>query len=509
MVRGVTEPRLWTPPLRELTPETSYGYELIDFADAAGAPLDPWQEFLATHSGELMPDGQPRFRIVLVLVSRQQGKTHYGSTISSWWLTVDLPQYVNPVAKPPTVLGISSKRDYAKDAWNATRRLLTLPYFDGEVPRGGIREANGEECISTKHDTHYRIAASNDDAGRSMTVCRLLVDELRRQYDWTAWNAAEPTTSSIPHAQVIALTNQGDYRAVVLRSLRKAALRFIETGVGDPRLGIFEWSAPDGSDPTDVRALAQAMPNLNHPDGRNPLDAILGNAIRAKENGGEELAKFKIEYMCMEVPVLDPAFDLEAWGDCRDIGDLEDLRRFVAACVDLSLDGLHATLAAAAVMPDDRVRLEVVQAWSGPNCTKELRRDLPGLIGKMKPRVLGWFPSGPAAAVAAELADRKKRGARVAWPPAGVTVEEITGIEVTEVCMGFAEQVGARQIAQSDDPLLNTQIAGTEKLYRGALWVYTRVGAGHCDASYASAGAVHLARTLPPPDKPKPRPMVV
>lgn len=505
LVRGITEPRIWTPPLRELTPATSYGFELIDFAAEAGTPFDPWQEFLAIHSGELL-DGRPRFRIVLVLVSRQQGKTHYGKELCAWWLVVDLPG----TGEQPTILGISSKLDYAKESWEATRRLLRRPYFAGEVPRGGIRESNGEQCITTVHDTRYKIAASNDDAGRSLTISRLLVDELRRQHDWTAWSAAEPTTAAVPDAQIIALTNQGDYRSVVLRSLRKQALRFIETGEGDPRLGIFEWSAPDGSDPTDVHALAQASPNLNHPDGRNPLDALLGNAIRAKAAGGEELEKFKIESMCMAVEVLDPAFDFERWRACLDVGDLADLRAGVAACVDLSLDEQHATLLAAAVMPDGRVRLEAVRAWEGRGCTLALLRDLPGELRKVRPRVFGWFPAGPAAAVAAKLADRTKPNQRAAsaWPPKGVVVAEITS-EVPAVCMGFAEQVHTKQIAHSDDPLLNAQILGTQMLHQGVRWVYTRRGAGHCDATYAAAGAVHLARTLPPPEKPLPRPMVV
>jgi hypothetical protein len=119
------------------------------------------------------------------------------------------------------------------------------------------------------------------------------------------------------------------------------------------------------------------------------------------------------------------------------------------------------------------------------------------LLAKVKPQALGWFPSGPAAALAADLTDRRKAG-RPSWPPAGVTVEEIRG-EVSAVCMGFAEQVGAAQIVHSDDPLLNAHVAGAERLKRGDAWVFSRRGAGHVDATYAAAGAVHLARTLPSP----------
>ena len=60
-VRGRTEPRLFTPPLRELTPETSYGFDVIDFSrDILMHPLDPWQERAAIRGGEHVALGRLR-----------------------------------------------------------------------------------------------------------------------------------------------------------------------------------------------------------------------------------------------------------------------------------------------------------------------------------------------------------------------------------------------------------------------------------------------------------------
>src|SRR3546814_149132 len=93
---GRTEPRLWTPPLRELTPETSYGYDVIDFArDVLGEPLDPWEEWLVTHAGELLDDGRPRFRTVLAIVARQQGKSHVLRVLILFWLFVEQQRLVH------------------------------------------------------------------------------------------------------------------------------------------------------------------------------------------------------------------------------------------------------------------------------------------------------------------------------------------------------------------------------------------------------------------------------
>ena len=526
---GSTEPRLWTPPLRELTPETSYGFDVCEFArDDLKHPLYPWQEWLTIHAGELLPDGRPRFRIVIVLVSRQQGKTEVVVVLTLYWMYVD---------RVGMVLGTSTKLDYAAESWTKARKLARrIPRLRQEIShKGAVRKANGEQTLwrataeelDLEEGSRYKIAASNEEGGRSLTIDRLVLDELRQHHDYSAWDASVPATIAVPDAQVWAMSNAGSDRSEVLNTERAAAIRFIETGVGDPRVGLFEWSAPDGSSPLDINALAQANPMLGY---RIDPDALLGEAQTALHVGGKKLTGFKTEKMCMSVRVMDPAVDPDRWTGCLDIGDMEGLRPRLAACVDVSLDGEHAVLLVAAVMPVDeqpaeqpaeglvvdepavedvdedqadelpveRVRIEAVKAWTGPRAIAEMTRDLPGLVRKVKPRVVGWFPSGPAAAAAAKLAARKRSRSGV-WPPPGVRVEEIVA-EIPAVCMGFAAQVNAGLIAQSDDPMINAHVLGAEKAYRGdGLWVATRKkSAGPINGFYAAAGAVHLARTLPP-----------
>ncbi len=108
-IYGSTTPRVWTPSLVELTPATSFGYDVIDFArDVLGEPLDAWQEWLVIHLGELLPDGRPRFRKVLVIVARQNGKTHLSRVLILYWLFVE---------RVRLVLGTSTDRNEAKRAW--------------------------------------------------------------------------------------------------------------------------------------------------------------------------------------------------------------------------------------------------------------------------------------------------------------------------------------------------------------------------------------------------------
>lgn len=487
VIVGRTEPRLWTPPLRELTPETSYGFEVCDFArDVLDHPLDPWQEWVVIHAGELLPDGRPRFRKILVLVARQNGKTELLVVLTLYWLYVD---------RVPMVLGTSTKLDYAKESWLKARDLArSVPDLAAEIPaKGGIREANGETHLQRTTPgegtgSRYKIAASNDEGGRSLTIHRLVLDELRQHHDYSAHDAAVPATNAVPDAQIWMLSNAGSDRSVVLNDTRDSALTFIETGEGDARLGLFEYSAPDGSSPLDLEALAQANPNLGH---RNDPDALLGDAKTAMEKGGEKLNGFKTENMCMRVHIMDSALDQEGWKAGHLPGDMAHLRDRLALVADVSIDEQHAALLAAAVEADGKARVEVVKAWSGPMATKQLRAELRGEVAKVKPRKFGWLPSGPFAAVAASLAGGED------WPPPGVELEEIRK-DLPAVCMGYAELVKNGDVLHSDDPLLNAQVAGAEKVFRGDVWVFGRKGAGHVSAVYAAAGAVHLARTMPP-----------
>ncbi len=484
-VLGSTVPRLWTPPLRELTPETSYGFDVIEFADEVLAhPLDPWQEWLVIHAGELLPDGRPRFRKILVLVARQNGKTTTPVVLSLYW------QFVVVVGM---ILGTSTKLDYAKESWTKAVKLAERsPALTALRPARWKREANGEQESWTSEGARYKIAASNAEGGRSLTIDRLVLDELRQHHNYEAWDASVPAGNAVRDFQAWALSNAGDDRSVVLNDLRSSALEYIETGEGDHRLGLFEWSAEDDADPLDIEALAQANPNLGR---RIDPEALLADAARAVQKGGEALTGFKTENMCIRVKLLNPAIDAGAWRRCAEEGDLSAVRGRVALCLDVAPDQQHATLAAAAVLDDGRARIEVVKAWDGAGCTDKLRRDLPRLIARVKPRALGWFPSGPAAGLAADLAERK---GRTPWPPAGVTVEAIKG-DTAAACMGFVEQVVAERVVHADDPLLNAHVGLAEKLRQGDRYVFSRRGEGHCDAAYAAAGAVHLARTLPAP----------
>src|SRR5688572_4099455 len=239
---GSIRPRLWTPPLRPLTPQTSYGFGVIAFAaNVLRMPLDPWQQWAVIHGGELLEDGRPRFRLLLLIVARQNGKTHLCAVLALYWLFV---------ARIRLVLGTSTKLDYAAESWRAAvNYALGVPALAKRIPRrGGVLSGKGAETLTTTERSRYKIGTADRRGGRSLPVERLICDELREHETWDAYNAAVYAMNAQPHGQGFLISNMGDEKAVVLLELRAQALDFIETGAGDYRLGIMEWSAPEDAD---------------------------------------------------------------------------------------------------------------------------------------------------------------------------------------------------------------------------------------------------------------------
>src|SRR5690606_12864526 len=236
----------------------------------------------------------------------------------------------------------------------------------------------------------YRITAATRSAGRGLSVDHLNLDELREHRDWAAWGALSKTTLARPNAQIWAFSNAGDDQSVVLNQLRESAL-----SGRDPSVFLAEWSGPDGCDLDDWDAIAQANPGLGHTVSAQAIQTALAT---------DPPAVYRTEVLCQRADALDEAVNLAAWRDCADpAGSLTNLRDRVVACVDVALDGEHVALAVAAQQDDGRVRGEIAAAWKS---TREARAELSDLLDQIQPRLVAWFPSGPAAALAPILQSR-------------------------------------------------------------------------------------------------------
>ncbi len=175
-------------------------------------------------------------------MGRQNGTTHLCVVLTLYWQFIE---------RQRLIVGTSTNLGYVKESWQKAIDLAEeTPSLAVDIPTNGSHKAAGEECFTTVDGCRYLIKASNRCGGRSLTLNRLILDELREHADWSAWGAATNAMNAVPDAQAVAITN----------SLRNSALDDIETGDGDPRLCILEWSAPPGpSPPTSTRSPRRTL----------------------------------------------------------------------------------------------------------------------------------------------------------------------------------------------------------------------------------------------------------
>ena len=301
---GVTEPRIYTPELRPLTEETSLGFACIEYARTVlGKNLYPWQERALIRSleivGNLEGDWNFRFRIVLFLISRQNGKTVLSEVIASFFLNV---------LQVDSVFGTSLSLDKAEEVWEAViNDQESIPELSSSIDR--ISRTNGNKRLILTGLRQYKVGAPTRRAGRGDSNDLVMLDEIREHRDWETWSAAAASINAKPKGLIVCFSNAGDPDSVVLRQLRARAIGSNDDFGGDvdsSTLGLFEWSAPDGAATDDIEALAQANPAMGY--GLLTERALMANRQTFPEN------KFRSECMCQQVETILPApFPDGAW----------------------------------------------------------------------------------------------------------------------------------------------------------------------------------------------------
>lgn len=369
MIKGSETPRIYTPPLRELTPDTSIGFEIIDFAEnVLELKLHPWQKWLLIHAFEVVDDPvevwRLRFRTVIVEVARQNGKTTLGCVIALFFL------YQLEVG---LVLGTAQDVSNAEDTWQACVDMAK----ENEDLADAIKHVwytNGSKRLQLTGGRDYRVRASNRKAGRGKSADLVLLDELREHQTWDAWAALSKTGMARKNSLMWCMSNAGDGTSVVLRHFRMRA----HAQLGDPdgvvrdlgesepaaddtadgsALGIFEWSAPPDADPGDINAWIQSNPSLGYTIELSALKAAYAD---------DPPDVFKTECLCQWVTsTVTPPFPVDAWDAGKDENSRIPKENPVWFGIDISSDRTHASIAVCGKRDDDTWHVELVEYRSG------------------------------------------------------------------------------------------------------------------------------------------------
>ena len=472
MLYGKETPRIYTPPLRELTPETSYGYSVIEFAETC---LDfhpfPWERWFYIHALECLDDGSFRFRIILLLVARQNGKSTVAQVLVLWAM------FVLGVL---LILGTAQNLDTSEETWEGAVNLVEeseqlAPLLDKVV------RVNGKKELRVDGGHRYKVAAATRRGGRGKTGDVVLMDELREHLTWEAWGAVTKTTNARPDALILCMSNAGDAYSVVLRHLRYKA----HMALGDPdgwcasvgdmggggddgdeeddSLGIFEWSAPPGCSKWDRGGWAQANPSLGY---------TITERVLASSAATDAERIFRTECLCQWVETIrEEPFPEGAWDAGMDNEAHAAEGSELAFGIDVSGDRTHTSVAVAGWTDAGRPYVEVVAYRTGMTWPLTWLAERAPKYGRIR---IAWQKRGaPVSSMAEELA-----------AVGGVEPTEVEGRDLAAWCGRLWDSVAAclpgsdsdaRPLAHRPQPALDmaAKTAATKPVGDSA-WVFDR-----------------------------------
>lgn len=400
-VKGFTEPLQYTPPLRELTPETTLGYEFIDFVrNVLHESPYPWQEWLALHALELNGDGSLRFGTVLAAMGRQNGKSKFVEWLAQWWLYIESerhPDKINP--RDFMVVGVAQVLDIAKKPYSrVVERVDPKPQTAALSKRADpafqeltdkISRRNGDEAIICKNGASYLPRAALN--ARGLTSARTIFDELREQKTEDGWAAVEPLGENVWGSQLWAISSAGDWRSKPLKTLYDEGVEHVadwkaqvETGsvsveefraANDVSLGFFWWGDPDNTCALDdERAILAANPTIGY--GASTVQKVRSKIGKMSES------KYRQEYLNQWFTAdVTTCVDIAKWrrGIDKTSGIPEGGR--VTVGIDTSADRETTYIAVAGLRDDGMPHVETIARRDGmmwvPDYMRRLRKAWP------------------------------------------------------------------------------------------------------------------------------------
>jgi phage terminase large subunit-like protein len=354
----------------------------------------PWQRYAADVALEVDELGHFCYKLVVITVPRQSGKTTlYGSAM-------DHRALVTPRAR------VWFTMQSGKDAvdWLINEHWPVLAGFGTEV---ALRRAAGSEHIRWRRSAGLiRPFPPTVDGLHSKVADLVVVDEpwaFDLQRGREVDQAIVPTQATRPNSQTWKVSTAGDVRSTwwlgTVEQGRAAALAGITEGIC-----YLEWSCPDGLDPCDPGSWPVYHPAY----GRTIDDKSMQAALMTL--GPDEFAR---AFGNVWVSTVARVIPLAAWRAAAEPEQPQPEPGRVALAFDVAVDRSDAAIVAG--WRDDLgvAHVEVADWQPGVGWLPERMR---ALVERWRPLAVGYDAAGPALDVAdvltragAELAGVKAR----------------------------------------------------------------------------------------------------
>jgi phage terminase large subunit-like protein len=453
VLRGATKPRIQSIPIKGKTKLD----DVKQLCEIIGMPLLPWQEHVLKDMLTTDAKGNWIRKTNLLLIARQNGKTHLARML----ILAHLIKWDSR-----NVLIMSSNRSMALDTFRQVAQVLeNNDHLKGFVKQ--IRYANGTESIEMLDGRRLDVVAATRDGSRGRTADFLFIDELR-EINEEGYRAAIPTTRARPNAQTLLTSNAGDAFSVVLNGMRERALE------NPPKtFGFYEYSAPQYCKITDRAGWAQANPALGYTITEDALEEAVATS---------PIENTRTELLCQWIDSLASPWPHGVLEETSDSTLTIPVGGYTVFAFDVSPSRRNASLVAGQILPDGRIGVGILQTWESQVSVDDLKIavDIKAHADLYRPRQI-CFDKYTAQSIADKLSN------------AGQITQDISGASFYQSCGDLLDALVNKRLVHAGQANWIQQMNNCAAKTNDSAWrIVKRKSAGDVSGAIATAMVVHM-----------------
>jgi phage terminase large subunit-like protein len=468
-LRGATEPRVHSPLLKG----KSRAGEVLEMIERLKMDeLMPYQKFVLNQMLMVNKKNQYRIKTALLLISRQNGKSHLGRVRIIWGMFYGgEKKLIIMSANRATSLML-----FREIAWiiESTPELKAMTK--------AIRYANGGERIELLNGSTLDVISDNSSSPRGRTADFLWIDEIR-EISEEGYKAAVPVTRARANAQTFLTSNAGDHFSSVLNGLVERAKDY-----PPETFGYYEYSAPQyckidiTSDYFWKSAVAPSNPALGYIITKESIEeAIATNPIE----------QTRTETLCQWIDSLQSPWPHGVLEETSDNTLEMAVGAYTVFAFDVSPSRRNGSLVAGQLLPDSRIGIGILETYSSQMAIDELKMaaSIKAWCDIYKPRLVCYDKYATQT-----IADRLSQ--------AGVMTEDVSGQQFYKACGDLLEGLVNHRVVHNGQAELIQQMNNCAAKVNDSAWrIIKRKSAG--DISAPIGLAMVVSKLMLPAPKPQ------
>jgi phage terminase large subunit-like protein len=468
-LRGATEPRVHSPLLKG----KSRAGEVLEMIERLKMDeLMPYQKFVLNQMLMVNKKNQYRIKTALLLISRQNGKSHLGRVRIIWGMFYGgEKKLIIMSANRATSLML-----FREIAWiiESTPELKAMTK--------AIRYANGGERIELLNGSTLDVISDNSSSPRGRTADFLWIDEIR-EISEDGYKAAVPVTRARANAQTFLTSNAGDHFSSVLNGLVERAKDY-----PPETFGYYEYSAPQyckidiTSDYFWRSAVAPSNPALGYIITKESIEeAIATNPIE----------QTRTETLCQWIDSLQSPWPHGVLEETSDNTLEMAVGAYTVFAFDVSPSRRNGSLVAGQLLPDGRIGIGILETYSSQMAIDELKMaaSIKAWCDIYKPRLVCFDKYATQT-----IADRLSQ--------AGVMTEDVSGQQFYKACGDLLEGLVNHRVVHNGQAELIQQMNNCAAKVNDSAWrIIKRKSAG--DISAPIGLAMVVSKLMLPAPKPQ------